>query len=389
MKQTFSKITDIYSRYCNVSPKDFVIPENYYPLPFDKYICISSYASAESMKYDFYRDIIEDLKEDYDIVQIGKTGDEILPGAYHCFTEDDAHLSYIIANSKGLIANDSYLFYLAKYNDIPHVVLFGPSLASCSFFDMKGSVLLEPERPFTASYSRNESPKSINEIPVEKVINSVYELLGQKKKSNKKTVYVGSSYSRKAFEIVPNHITPLKYSPNYDFIIRMDIDDSLEFLVENLKRLKSEIITQNPIPSKILKACRSQITRVTYSIDAESKIDFKFIKTLESLGIEYLFSLEKRAKLYEIKLKVIDCKGKVVKKEQNKKPFPVDKKKKYVLKSNKKLVSKEGVFVNEYFYNKKEKLASNECFISNKDLNNKLFLKDLEYYKIDEIDETK
>ena len=67
MKQTFSKITDIYSRYCNVDPKDFVIPENYYPLPFDKYICISSYASAESMKYDFYRDIIEDLKEDFDM----------------------------------------------------------------------------------------------------------------------------------------------------------------------------------------------------------------------------------------------------------------------------------------------------------------------------------
>ena len=213
MKKTFSKTTDIFSRYCNVTPQYVDIPENYFPHPFEDqpYFCVATEGSP-AMRYDYFNEAVEEIIEKTGLrcIHIGKNSEQPLSNAIPLFTQDMTHYAFILKNSAGLLTNDNYLFHFAKVLGVSHLVVFGPSSYKCSYekefchdknnifsgiFIEPSSLGIEPERKLFPSYSAQENPKTINTIHPEKVVNkflqSIHKDYHGNNLSNKETKFIG------------------------------------------------------------------------------------------------------------------------------------------------------------------------------------------------------
>lgn len=287
------KLIESYSKQTGCEISDPFIFQKPYPLPFDKYIVINVSSGHVGKNYAYWQDVVDllhkQLKElNIYIVQLGAQDDQIINHCFNLQGKTDIHQSsYILNNSILFLGNDSLLSHVAGYLDIPSVLLYGPTSPDCHspYWKNDKTILIESDRNgLLPSFIYEENPRTIDLIPVEKVVESIWSILGVDKFDNIETVNIGSRYNTNIIESVLDSIVPSAFLPNSILNIRYDFLQDVNMLARQVQERKCTVITDKVIDINLFAQLKHNITNVVYMVDENDNPDFA--KAIKNLGIK-------------------------------------------------------------------------------------------------------
>jgi len=304
--------------------KPFIL-QSFFPLPFSgPYISFQPYGGTPAKRYDIWKEVTQILypaltENGIRVVQFGQNS-EVEPkvwGTYDLRGKTSFNqAAYLIKNSLLHLGADSFGIHIASGLGKKIVGLYNvmhPAGCGPYWSDPKDFVVLEPERAFgeKPSYSPEESPKTINLIPPEKIALAVSKLLELDLRFPYESVYVGKSYNKKKIELVPiealqnDHLTKLGID---SIIVRMDILFNETALFNQLVNGSCSIVTDKEINLDILAQFKTRIKEFVYVIDLSS--DPEYVKKVQKIGIQtMLLTSLSEEDLNKIKLKFLDLGG--------------------------------------------------------------------------------
>jgi len=364
-------ILEQYALNCGVPISKPYINQEFFPLPFDKYITIHPKGKFASREYDYWEEVIFNLapilnKYNINIVQIGGKDDAPLPLCYPTQGQTNFNnLAYIIQNSMLHLGVDSLPVHLASAFDKKIVALYcnmypnqsGPYWSNPKDYDLIFSDL-KNKKP---SYAPIENPKTINFIKPEEIVNSVLNKLDLKEKVNQKSVYFGNAYHLRALEIIPDHIPDLSQFNINIANVRMDYVFNEEYLFNILSLYKTNILTNRPININQLIKFKKNILSVFFIFDKNSNFDIDFIKNLRNNGIKFsIISFIEEQEVQKYKLDLMDfCNINIKNLEDNKKIIESFEKQNLKFKSAKILLSKGKMYPSFQSYKNNQSYSAN------------------------------
>ena len=159
--------------------------EDFWPLPFERYITLGTGSGQVPKCYDYYQEVLNILapylsKAEIAVVLLGVKEDSALQGAPDLRGKTSLHQSYYLVNRALLhLGNDSWMAHAAGNLETPLVALYGSTDKTIHGPHWHGNVkLLESHRRGNKPSFSNESPKTINLIDPFDVARSVLDLLG-------------------------------------------------------------------------------------------------------------------------------------------------------------------------------------------------------------------
>jgi hypothetical protein len=212
-----SHILKEYSKNLEVDPSRPIVNKHYYPVTPEKYIVIYNEQSIDSKCYRYYSLAIDLIKPELHklgikVVLIG-SGKDITDRADFIYPNLNFRKNaYIVSKAELLISVDNAIAQFASHEDVPVVGLYGNVYSSVTtpyWLSKKRKVDLEPKWKVKPSLSLSDPEDSINNIPAERIAESVFKLLkpGSNLKINFKTKLKNK---HKDFEI---DVIPTKYVP--------------------------------------------------------------------------------------------------------------------------------------------------------------------------------
>jgi hypothetical protein len=196
------------------------------------------------------------------------------------------------------IGNDSFAIHMASAFNIPLIGLYSVSSPEIAgpFWKNDKQICLTPKN-WKPSFNPNESPKKVNEIQIEEILNAINLLLFNNDKKELTSLYKGSNYHNLILESYPDQIIPPNLFPNHLINIRFDYIENIQDkdyhgLLNNLNIRPCSIITDKHINLQPLLNFKNKVPNIFYNIT--NNIDFNFIKELNFYGFNYLcvFDLE-------------------------------------------------------------------------------------------------
>jgi len=304
-----------YATSCGVKIGKPFIYDNFFPLPFDKYLCFQPFSKYQSKNYDYWQEVIDIInpylnKENIKIVQIGVKDDRQFNNCLYLAGQTNiSQAAYIIKNSILHFGADSFGAHIASgYNKKILAIYSNNNIENVKPYwsEKKDVVLLKPEGgTIKPSYSAGENPKNINKIKAEDIAKNILNLLNIKYDKIPETIYIGEEYQNKTFEIILDKLINPNSIPIANPIIRMDYFFNQEALNLMLQAKKSIIITNKPINIDLLKAFKSNVAQVLYIIEEDN--DFNFVKAMKENAIPYnLISYLKPEILNKFKINYMD-----------------------------------------------------------------------------------
>ena len=272
------------------------INKKFFPVPFEKYITIQNSSGMQGKCYDYFQDVIDFIHEDlekigYKIIQIGSKDDRALKHVFHLQGQTNINqTAFILENSKLHLGNDSFAIHMCSAFGVPLVGLYSvtsPEIAG-PFWKNNQQICLTPEN-LKPSFNPNESPKKINEIKIESVINSIRSLLNIESTQNIKTIYTGPKYQHIILETIPEQILhPQAFEKQllnvrFDLLNREYEEKDYNGLMQNLNTRECCIVTNKPLILEPLLQFKNNIKMLIY--DVTNSIDMDFIEKLTFLGI--------------------------------------------------------------------------------------------------------
>jgi hypothetical protein len=289
----------------------------YFPLPLEKYITIQSQTPYESRNYSYWQEVINLIhpylsKLNIHIIQVGIKDEKPLNGTINLLGQTTLNqLAYIIESAKLHLGGDSLCVHLASTFDLPIVSLYSisnPNVAGPHFGNKNKHILLKGYERIgnkKPSYSQVESPKSIDTIKPEEIAESVLKLLDIEYTKMPETVFLGTDFNVKSFEIVPDGLLDLNSIPIENPIIRLDYCFNQESFESIISQRKSMIFTNKPIKKEIIQKYKQNINQLIYIIEEDN--DVNFIKLLKSNSINYaLLSFLPKEILNKFKIDYMD-----------------------------------------------------------------------------------
>lgn len=272
------------------------INKKFFPVPFEKYITIQNSSGMQGKCYDYFQDVIDFIHEDlekigYKIIQIGSKDDRALKHVFNLQGQTNINqTAFILENSKLHVGNDSFAIHMCSAFGIPLVGLYSVSSPEIAgpFWKNNKQICLTPEN-LKPSFNPNESPKKINEIKIESVINSIRSLLNIESTQNIKTIYTGPKYQHIILETIPEQILHQQAFEKQLLNIRFDIlnrdyeEKDYHGLIQNLNTRECCIVTNKPLILEPLLKFKNNIKMLIY--DVTHSIDVNFIEKLTFLGI--------------------------------------------------------------------------------------------------------
>lgn len=283
-----------YANYLGIVPTERpILNDKFFPLPQSKYIVIHNDKKLQSKYYDYMEEVCSLLRPilhqaGYQICQVGGPNDPPIQNIDQKFLGLEWGQSiFIIKNASLVLAIDSVVGHIASAYNIPTVSLFShvyPSQSKPVWTDKL--ICLEPERgDKKPSYSAQEDPKTINSIKVEKIVQSIFDLLNVNVKIQMNSLYVGKHYQEQVFEVVPDFFTDSPELKRFVIHFRMDLRNDHECLAAWLSRgYRTNIITDKVLDLELLKQFKQNIARVTLFIKDDKIFSPEFLKSLKSLG---------------------------------------------------------------------------------------------------------
>jgi hypothetical protein len=180
------------------------------------------------------------------------------------------------------------------------------------FWENNNQICLTPEN-WSPSFNPNESPKRVNEIPVDKVISVVEKLLFDTQDITIDIANIGNRYSHHIIETLPKDIFSPQSFPNQHINIRFDYIDQIQDedyngLFNNLNIRPCTIITDKPINLQPFLQLKDKIGNIIYNVT--KKIDMNFISDLKHFGgkVHIIFEINKSSEkiLEDRKFDLID-----------------------------------------------------------------------------------
>jgi hypothetical protein len=202
--------------------------------------------------------------------------------------------SFIIGNARLHIGYDSFPIHLASDANTPIVALYSittPDIAGPYF--SKNHICLSPDygdgKP---SFNPQESPKTVNTIQIEDVIEAIFKQLNITPKQEIGSLFLGNRYRDKVVEFIPDSLIRPDFVPNLVLNMRLDMMDDGATINENtalfnIKQRKFAICmtTSKRINNiEVLAALKDNIVEIFIDITAE-KPDVEYITNLVSLGL--------------------------------------------------------------------------------------------------------
>lgn len=331
-------IIERYALSCGLKIDKPFIVDKFFPLAIDgDYITIHPY-TKDAKSYDYFNEVVQNLlpllkEKGISIIQIGAKDDVPLEGCYYTAGQTSlGQVAYIINNALLHLGVDSFPTHIASSYSKKIVALYSNNFIQCVkpyWSNPEDIVLLEPERNGDKpSFALSESPKTINTINPEKIIEGVCRLLKLDFIKKYETIRFGAFYRNRIIESVPDSVIKIE---GLDYLtIRMDFHFNEEVLKNQLSTCKCSIITDKPISLDLLEAFRPQIHELFYIISNDHNVSF--VENLQKLGIKFhLYSYLEESEIQKLKEFYMDL-GIIHKKEISK--FEINPEKLYY-KSNK------------------------------------------------------
>jgi hypothetical protein len=303
-----------YALSCGLKVSNPRVLTKFFPLGVDKYITLHPFSKA-AKNYDYWQDVIDGLNLvlnplNISIVQIGAKEDKVLRNVY--VTNGQTNLgqaAYIVSNSLLHLSTDTFSAHIASGFKKKIVCLYSNNYANAVkpyWSPPEDCVLFEPDRSKQKpSFALQESPKTINQIKPEDIIEAVVKLLGINYNEPYTTEYIGGFYQNRLFENVPNQILNASQFAVDALIIRMDYLYDENILAEQLKLCPCCIVTDKPIATNLLHMFRSHVKEVVYQVG--ESYDLKFVQDLSQLALTHFLTTNLTGeKLQQAKLDFLD-----------------------------------------------------------------------------------
>ena len=297
-------LVETYSLSTGSKIKKPFIHKKFFPLPFEKYITIQNSSGMQGKCYDYFQEVINFVHEDlekagYKIIQIGNKDDKPLTNVFNLQGQTNINqTAFILENSKLHIGNDSFAIHMCSAFDVPLIGLYSVSSPEIAgpFWKNKNQICLTPKN-WKPSFNPNESPKKINEIKIESIIESIKLLLNINFSQNIETLFIGQRYGQILLESIPSIILQNNIFPEIPLNIRFDYIEQIQendyiCTLNNLNIRKCTIITDKALEIEKLAQLKDKIINLFYDITFNN-IDFDFINKVKLLGIKFDFIFNK------------------------------------------------------------------------------------------------
>ena len=283
------------------------IYEKFFPVNSQKYLTFNAFTKSDSRNYDFWQIVIEMLypylmKEGVDIVQIGDPNDMPINNCIHIMGQTNvSQLAYVIRRGILHFGVDSLPTHLASYFQKKIVGIYSYSLPQQSgpyWSRPEDVVILEADKKGNKpSYNHNESPKSINRVKPEDIVNAILKLLRIDEKEQTKTVFMGSAFNKPRIDVIPNSIVAPKSYQN-SLNIRGDLLFNPELIYRQLQICRSVIVTTDPLDVEKLKRLRQNLATIVYRV-SNRKYDKKFIDKCKESGLQILLISDEEGEAFD------------------------------------------------------------------------------------------
>lgn len=309
------KLLELYSCATGLKVKKQFLHEAFYPLPFDRYICIVNGSGMTSKNYSFYNEVLSIMgpalkAANIEVVQLGGKDDPALNGCHHTQGQTSIHQSsFLLRKALCLITNDSWLSHRAGELGVPLVACYGPTSIenhSPYVFDPQKALLIESHRNGKRpSFAAQEPARTIDLIPPEKIANAALLLLGLPQVA-RKTLYVGEVFNQHLVELVPNVIVDPKISIVGAMVIRMDLHHDESIMMSNLQLRKCAIAINKEVNLNILAQLKGNIASLRIQVDELSP---EWLRQVKKLGVPtaYVSHEQDPEKLAALRLKLYDA----------------------------------------------------------------------------------
>jgi len=353
--------------------------EKYFPINYEKYICLNIRSSAEDSIYKYWEEVLDLCQKElndngYGIINIGQ---EI----------NNNIISNRILDLGGKL-NFNQIAYLIKNCDL----YIGPrqyEVQLASFYKRKilNIVNKKSSDSYKPYWSKEEDCVAINlfadnwnneseYLKPEFIAQNIFDILNIKKQVKFKTIFVGKDFSNKTLEIIPDRPIVAQKIPINNPIVRMDYYFNESILEEILRNKKTIIFTNKPIDLDLLTKYKQNIDRLIYIIREDHVPNF--IERIKSIGIKYVLISEleeeevNKLKINYIDLGIINIKPKA-------EDLDLYARKNIKYKSSKILISGDFTFFSKYDWENN--------LVSNNEANlNKEFLEEIDNFYLFSID---
>jgi hypothetical protein len=381
-------LVETYSLSTGSKIKKPFIHKKFFPLPFDKYITIQNSSGMQGKCYDYFQEVVNFVYEDLGKFWLqnnsnwGQGEDKALNNVFHLQGQTNINqTAFILENSKLHIGNDSFAIHMCSAFDVPLIGLYSVSSPEIAgpFWKNKNQICLTPKN-WNPSFNPNESPKRVNEIKIESIIESIQTLLNINLSQNIHTIFIGERYGHILLEAIPSIILPNTVFPEVPLNIRFDYIDKIEekdyiCTLNNLNTRKCAIITDKPLEIEKLFQLKDKIINLFYDITFND-IDLNFVNKIKSLGmkIDFIFNKSKNKNesvLNNKKLELIDYQEIINIVENTDKPTEEIRESKFY-KSKKILFANNNTYLSKaaYLENKPVNLDKLDVIQNIKDINN-------------------
>ena len=356
------------------------IEKTFYPILDKKFICVSQKALSQAEDYEYFDDVVFHIKPylDQNDIKIFELGDSSRKPLF--YSKGYRHLnrlqaSYVLDRSLLYLGNLNLYSHIASHYSKPVITPLNNQYVNTIkpyWADDEYCKLITPDVETKPTFSPQENPKTINQIPPEVVASAVLDCLSIEHSLDKiETIYTGEEYNNQIIDVVPGSYRVDQMNINGVVNLRMDKHFDLNFLAACSNLQSINIVTDKAIPAEHLNLLKNKINFISIFVD--HKTTHEDINLFSSIGKPLNLLCKDTKKINEIRLKFIDHQIKIYGKKSKK-----DLKTRTY--SNLKFLSKRNVISHGQVFNSYLSLSLNENTSTVK--NQKEFWEDLPFCRV-------
>lgn len=275
-------LTETYAHYAGVKPGKPFIQEDYFPIPFDKYIVIQAGAGMISKQYDYFSYVVEHLK--YNVLQIGGKDDEKLPVTINlCGNTSWNQSAHLIRHASLFIGCDSACNHIASALGTPRIAVFGatsPLTCGGAWNKHKGVEMTPVNMQGCAAPCFNNEcirpQKCINSITPEMILAQIANVLGKDSIKPVKFLHHGTLSRQQILEFIPYSLNSQTFGTmtlvNGIMSVRCDLHEPNleEFSAFCNQTPHKFVVLINPCDIDKFKVHHSKIERLLFVVTKEN-----------------------------------------------------------------------------------------------------------------------
>jgi len=280
--------------------------EKFFPLAIDRFITIdTSGLGCSALAYDHWQIVVNLIypyleEEGVKIIQLGNKECRPLQNCYIALGQCNFNQkTYVLKKALVHASPNNESCHIASLYNKKSVVLFSNNSFPDQFLpywtEKDHLEILSPDTNKKPSFNPNETPKSINRIPPEKVALKILNFLGIHAFAPEfQTLKIGLLFHQPRIESdLTNLIEPEKLKVS-SLIVRMDLNFNEQALIEQLKVCECSVVTNKPFDFQILDKYHKKIVELVYYLEDDNNPNF--IRKVREKSINYLLRSRKTEK---------------------------------------------------------------------------------------------